>query len=95
MNLKGEAELQCTICNQKVKITHLDFEDFDTLSVDPDRSMGEEITYGSEFNISCSNCEQEINGTFIYIEYPIGAFNYEELQSINNADLIADNLTAY
>jgi len=95
MNLKGEAELQCTKCNQKFKITHLDFEDFETLSVDPDRSMGSEVTYGAEFNISCPKCEQEIYGTFIYIEYPIGAFNFEELQSVNDADIISENLTAY
>lgn len=57
--------------------------------------MEEEITYGADFSISCSNCDKEINGTFIYIEYPVVAFNFEELQSVTGANMLSNNLSAF
>jgi len=95
MNLKGGAKLECSNCKSIIDITYSNFEDFETLSVDSDGSMGEEITYGADFYISCPNCDKDINGTFLYVEYPVGAFNFEELQSVIGANVLSNNLSAF
>lgn len=52
-----------------------------------DRSMGEEIGWQAEGSICCPECDEQIDVTIDAYEYPVGAFNYGEIDCNNGVIL--------
>ncbi len=45
-----------------------------------DRGMGYEMEYDSQETCACPNCQSQIDLTFHVWEYPIGVFNYQDIE---------------
>lgn len=74
-------EFNCKNCDNYNKIDFNDFatiEDFDSSSTE--RNMGPEVQHNFLSIIECSNCKEEHDLEIIVVEYPIGAFNYENIE---------------
>lgn len=51
-----------------------------------ERSMGEECEYVGENEFECPNCNNTVCGTLSIYEYPIGCFNYEQIDNISDSE---------
>lgn len=68
--------IDCPYCGEANKC---DFEDDYEPSYD-DRAMGEEITYNFDWeSYECCNCGKAIRISGYICEYPVGAYNYEDI----------------
>ena len=68
--------VNCPCCGSANRV---DFSDECSISVDEDRQMGEETTYGFDTILNCNSCNREFRVSGFICEYPPGAFNYEEI----------------
>ena len=72
--------VECDECEHifEVDLDELVWE-WDCVDVD-ERSMGSEIQYSSEDDIECPHCGNNIHLTFNVWEYPMGAYNYSDME---------------
>lgn len=81
-------EVKCQKCGNLHKIESAEF-DYEEVEVD-EREMGEEITYEATVERIC-DCEQTIEITHTYWEYPEGIFNDHDIDVVG-ADIINNKL---
>ena len=55
--------------------------DWDLVSTD-ERQMGAENTYSATWEENCPQCGAQISVTFDCYEYPVGSYNYHEVETI-------------
>ena len=56
------------------------FEDDCDVCEDEDRPMGSEITYSFDWpEYECSSCRKEMHISGYICEYPVGVYNYEDI----------------
>lgn len=80
MELLEDVFIRCSRCGKVTGIHKEDF-DFETYVYDRgDNRMGEEIEFRHEGYIECDQCDNEISFRISGYEYPIGAFNYEDIE---------------
>lgn len=73
---------ECDNCHHKFTVDANDFEfDWEATGGDPDRGMGPETEYECTELFECPECGQECSATFHVWEYPIGCYNYDEIES--------------
>ena len=87
--VKGTFSLTCSKCNKQHDFTS-DEADFDATS-GSERQMGPETGYTWECTFNCDKCDNEIEIEYEVWEYPMGAFNHEQINikggtSINSFD---------
>lgn len=70
--------IRCPYCQAKNRI---DLEDECSVS-SYDRQMGEEILYEFDFDTECEECGKGFRVRGSISEYPVGAFNFEEINTI-------------
>ena len=76
--------VKCPYCNSG---NGIDFSDYSSESVDRERQMGDEITYNFDVeNYKCASCSKVFQIEGFICEYPVGAFNYEEINIIENEE---------
>lgn len=72
--------IECPYCEAR---NGIDFEDYCSESIDEDRQMGDEITYSFDItNYKCVSCGNVFRIVGFICEYPIGAFDYEEINVV-------------
>jgi hypothetical protein len=76
MKVKGDFELQCNHCGKKHSFSAKD-ADFDCIESN-ERQMGQENYYEWTTSFPC-DCGKEIEIEYGVWEYPLGAFNYDEV----------------
>lgn len=79
--------LKCANCGHEFECwsDELDF-DWDCGSID-ERNMGEEIEWHADGSICCPECDEQIDVTIDAYEYPVGAYNYGEIDCDNGVIL--------
>ena len=72
--------VKCDNCEHLIEIDGDDIDwDWECLGGD-ERSMGTENKYTAEHYIDCPKCGDEIHNMFNVWEYPVGAFNYSDIE---------------
>ena len=73
--------IRCDECGELFELgqSHLNFE-WERSMEDADRGMGEEYKHESNEECSCPYCDNHINITLEVWEYPIGAFNMQNIK---------------
>ena len=73
--------LNCSYCGQKLKI---DLEDYGTDSSSDENNMGSDIVYyfDSEDSLECPLCAKRYQVTGWIREYPLGAYDSEEINIV-------------
>ncbi len=90
MNTVSKLNFNCAKCSTPHNI-EIDSTSFEHIGTDPDRAMGAEYQYEfvHEFQCECGNDIKIIIGLW---EYPIGAYNYHEILSLEGVkDFKKDN----
>ena len=77
MRTSNELYIKCAMCNQ-VTMIEADSLDYETSVYD--RPMGEEIEYDFRGEICCEKCRSLIDFSIRGYEYPVGAFNYSDVE---------------
>ena len=79
--------LKCASCGHEFEIwsDELDFE-WDCGTTE-ERRMGEEIGWHAEGSICCPECKEQIDVTIDAYEYPMGVYNYGDIDCENGAIL--------
>lgn len=77
--ISGKASFICSNkdCDENFVVNGSDFDVQNTWT-DEDRGMGAEEGYEGTLNVTCPKCGEEIEVTFEFTEYPVGAPNYED-----------------
>lgn len=75
--VKGTFSLNCDKCGKQHDFAE-DDADFDATS-GSERQMGPENGYSWEINFNCDKCGNEIDVEYEIWEYPVGAFNNDQL----------------
>jgi len=71
--------ISCDKCGHLIELNGNDFEwSWDCIGGD-ERSMGSENEYVSEEEVSCPECSNDIHLRFKVWEYPVGAYNYSDI----------------
>lgn len=81
-------KVECTACSKTHQVDGTEFK-YESVDVD-ERDMGQEITYEAEYSLSC-DCDNEIEITHRYWEYPVGAVNYKETD-VSGAQVVHNDL---
>ncbi len=68
--------VNCPHCNAE---NGIDFSDECEVSTDSDRQMGPENVYEFDIETTCVSCERDFHVSGYISEYPLGAFNHEEI----------------
>ena len=72
--------VRCDNCGNSIEVVSDDIDwEWECLGGD-ERSMGTENQYIAEHDIDCPNCGNEVHITFNVWEYPVGAYNYSDIE---------------
>ena len=72
--------VRCDNCGNSIEVVSDDIGwEWECLGGD-ERSMGTENQYIAEHDIDCPNCGNEVHITFNVWEYPVGAYNYSDIE---------------
>lgn len=72
--------VRCDNCGNSIEVVSDDIDwEWECLGGD-ERSMGTENQYIAEHDIDCPNCGNEVHITFNVWEYPMGAYNYSDIE---------------
>lgn len=75
----GNFSVKCDVCNTVTTFSAGE-SDFQDVGGDPDRGMGPETIYEWENSFSCEGCEKEIEFVYTAVEYPVNAYDSEDLK---------------
>lgn len=83
--VKGTFSLTCSVCGKRHDFDE-DDADFDATS-GGERQMGPETGYNWEYSFNCDKCNNEIEIKYEVWEYPIGAFNNDQINLRGAAEI--------
>ena len=77
VKLSDILQIRCNTCNHEIRVRS-DCLTHDTVPYE--RDMGEEIEHDFFSELSCENCNSQINIRIKVFEYPVGVHNYNNYE---------------